>query len=65
MIKKREFYIVECDGCDDKYDGHGECGYTVFDDEAEAKSAATSDDWIINDKEALCCECASERKDKP
>ena len=62
MIKKREFYIVECDECDIKYDGHGEGGYTVFDEESEAKSCAISDEWIVNDKETVCCECAYKRE---
>ncbi len=65
MIEKVEVYIVVCDECDEKYDGHGDGGHSVFDEASEAKGCATSDDWIINDKETLCCQCASEKKEKP
>jgi hypothetical protein len=65
MIKKIEVYIAECDECDDKLDSYGDGGYTVFHGEIEAISAARNDDWIVTDRETICCECVDERKEKP
>lgn len=54
MIKSDTFFFAACDEC-------GEYG-PPEEDEREAKRAALSDGWAVEDARHVCCDCLKERR---
>jgi hypothetical protein len=59
-VEKREYYIVECDGCEELLDIQGEGGFTVFRTKEEAENMWQSAGWIKKDWGLQCDGCQDE-----
>ena len=56
-IEKREYFIVECDSCNELLDIHRENEYTAFETKEEAEKYMGYNDWRIIDDKLFCLEC--------
>ena len=52
-IKKREYFVVQCDECGAELDNVGEGGISVFENEEKAMCVLNSSDWRIIETEGI------------